>query len=119
MRDPSTDAARASGRVDPAGADPSLKKRPSGTVYTRIAAQCPPTEMPDEAGSAQVIVEVDKRGLVRKASIENADSEEIASAAIENAKQCKYEPRVSDGQPVAFESFLVYVTPSLQPPLKK
>ena len=68
VRDPSADAARRPDLANPAAADPPLKKRPSGAVFVRIAAQCPPTEMPDEAGSAQVIVEVDKRGLVRKAS---------------------------------------------------
>ncbi len=119
IRDPSTDAARISGLASPAGADPSLKKRPSGTVFERIVPHCPTTGMPDQAGSAQVIFEVDKRGRVRKASIEDADSEEIASAAIENARQCKYEPQVSDGHPVAFQSFLIYVTPLLQPPSKK
>ena len=119
VRDPSTDADRRSDLADPTTAVPNLKKRPAGLVFVRIAAQCPPTEMPEEAGFAQVIVEVDKRGLVRKASIEDADSEEIASAAVENARQCRYEPHVGDGHPVAFESFLVYVTPSLQPPLKR
>lgn len=119
VRDPSTDADRRSDLADPTTALPNLKRRPAGPVFVRIAAQCPPTEMPDEAGFAQVIVEVDKRGLVRKASIEDADSEEIASAAVVNARQCRYEPHVGDGHPIGFESYLVYVTPSLQPPLKK
>ena len=119
IRDSSTDAPRHSDLASPTAADPSLKKRPSGTVFVRRAAQCPTTEMPDQAGSAQVIFEVDKPGRVRKARIEDADSEEIASAAIKNARQCKYEPNISDGRSIAFESFLVYVTPSLQPPLKK
>ncbi len=119
VREPSKDAVLHSDSANPAAAAPSLQVRPSGPVFGRIAAQCPPTEMPDEAGSAQVIVEVDKRGLVREASIEDADSEEIAKAALENARQCRYEPHLDDGHPVAFQSFLVYVTPSLQPPLKK
>ena len=68
---------------------------------------------------AQIFVEVDKRGRVDKASIEDADSEEIASAAMKNAKQCTYAPHVNDGRPVAFASLLVYVTPPLQPPPRK
>jgi hypothetical protein len=119
VRDSSTDSARHSDLSIPTAADPSLKKRTSDTVFTRRAAQCPTTEMPDQAGSAKVILEVDQRGRVRKARIEDADSEEIASAAIKNVRQCKYEPNVSDGRPIAFESFLVYLTPSLQPPSKK
>jgi hypothetical protein len=119
IRDSSTDSAPHSDLASPTAADPSLKKRPSGTVFMRLAAQCPTTEMPDQAGSAQIIFEVDIRGRVRKAKIEDADSEEIASAAIKNARQCKYEPYVSDGRPIAFESFLFYVMPSLQPPSKK
>jgi hypothetical protein len=47
---------------------------------------------------AQAIVEVDKRGLVRKVKVEDADSEEIASAALKNARQCRYEPHVGDGR---------------------
>ena len=119
VHDPSTDLSRHSDLTGPSEAVPNLKRRPSGPVFVRIAAQCPPTEMPEQAGSAQVIVEVDKRGLVRKASIEDADSEEIARAAMNNARQCRYEPHISDGHPIGFESYLVYVTPSLQPPLKK
>lgn len=119
IRDSSTDVARNSDLVRSTAADPSLKKRPSGTTFFRLAAQCPTTEMPDQAGSAQVTFEVDKRGRIRKASIEDADSDEIASAAIKNARQCKYGPQVSDGHPIAFESFRIYVTPSLQPPSKK
>jgi hypothetical protein len=119
IRNSSTDSAPHSNLASPTAADPSLKKRPSNTVFMRLAAQCPTTEMPDQAGAAQVIFEVDKGGRVRKASIEDADSTEIASAAIKNARQCRYEPHVSDGRPTAFESFLVYVTPSLRPPSKK
>ena len=69
IRDSSTDAPRHSDLASPTAADPSLKKRPSGTVFVRRAAQCPTTEMPDQAGSAQVIFEVDKRvGFARLGS---------------------------------------------------
>ena len=119
VRDSSTEAARHSDLTNPAVAIPSLQKRPAGTVFVTVASRRPMPEPPYEAGSAQIFVEVDKRGRVDKASIEDADSEEIASAAMKNAKQCTYAPHVNDGRRVAFASLLVYVTPPLQPPPRK